>query len=438
MQSGVTQAPHVYRAHRADGSPLLLEVSSVPFQYEGKPSVLTMARDVTQKKQLEQQLVQADRLAALGTMAAGVAHEINNPLAYVMLNLEWIARKLPHVQEDPASLPAMMVMLDEARQGAARVSAIVRELRGFSRADGETRRHIDLAGVVQSAVKMAGNEIRHRARIVTSFEPANAVLANEARLEQVVVNLLLNAVQAMPEGSAATNLIRVNVRQDGPRRAVLEVSDNGAGIPADVLPRIFDPFFTTKPVGVGTGLGLSICHGIVMSLGGHISAYSDGQEGTTFRVVLPTTETLAADSAPPSGEVPSSRDAVRARVLVIDDEPAIANTLHDLLSPVHEVVPATSTREALATLATEDFDVIFCDLMMPGLSGIDLYQRIKTDKPGMEERIVFMTGGAFTTRAAEFLTQVPNQRLEKPFSFGLVEHIVREMAARSRAVSAAR
>ncbi len=165
---------------------------------------------------------------------------------------------------------------------------------------------------------------------------------------------------------------------------------------------------------MGTGLGLSICHGIVTSLGGHISAYSDGQQGTTFRVVLPTTETLATDSAPPSSEVPSSRDAMRARVLVIDDEPAIANTLRDLLAPEHEVVPATSTREALATLATGDFDVIFCDLMMPGLSGIDLYERIKADLPGIEERIVFMTGGAFTTRAAEFLTRCPTSASRSP------------------------
>jgi PAS domain S-box-containing protein len=438
LSGGIGQRPHVYRVHRSDGAPLLLEVTSVPFQYEGKPSVLTMARDVTHKKQLEHQLVQADRLAALGTMAAGVAHEINNPLAYVMLNLEWIARKLPHVQEDPSSLPAMMVMLDEARQGAVRVSAIVRELRSFSRADGETRKHVDLAGVVQSAIKMVGNEVRHRARVVTSFEPARPVLANEARLEQVVVNLLLNAAQAMPEGTAEKNVVRVSVRQDGERRAVLEVSDNGAGIPADVLPRIFDPFFTTKPVGVGTGLGLSICHGIVMSLGGHIGAYSDPDEGTTFRVVLPATETLAGDSGPPVSEAPSSRDAVRARILVVDDEPAIAHTLRELLAPVHEVVSATSGPEALAMLAREDFDVMFCDLMMPGMSGIDLFHRIKADKPGLEERIVFMTGGAFTTRAAEFLASVMNRRLEKPFSLGLIEQIVRDMARRTRAVSAAR
>jgi PAS domain S-box-containing protein len=437
LQGGVTE-PHVYRARRADGTQLLLEVSSVPFQYEGKPSVLTMARDVTLKKQLEHQLVQADRLAALGTMAAGVAHEINNPLAYVMLNLEWVARKLPHVQEDPSSLPAMMVMLDEARQGAARVSAIVRELRSFSRADGETRKHVDLASVVQSAIKMVGNEIRHRAQVVTSFEPVRAVLANEARLEQVVVNLLLNALQAMPEGTAAKNVVRVNVRQDGERRAVLEVSDNGDGIPADVLPRIFDPFFTTKPVGVGTGLGLSICHGIVMSLGGKIGAYSDPREGTTFRVVLPTTETLASDSVPPVSEGPTSRDAVRARILVVDDEPAIAHTLRELLSPQHEVLSATSGREALTLLAGDDFDVVFCDLMMPAMSGMELYHRIKTDRPGLEARIVFMTGGAFTAGAAEFLASVSNRRLEKPFSLGLIEQIVRDMAGVARAASAAR
>ena len=441
VEGGHRPAPHVYQARRVDGTTLLLEVNSVPFQYEGKPSVLTMARDVTQKKQLENQLVQADRLAALGTMAAGVAHEINNPLAYVMLNLEWIARKLPQVQEDASSLPAMLVMLEEARQGAARVSTIVRELRSFSRADGETRAYVDLARVVQSAIKMVGNEIRHRARVVTTFEPARPVLANEARLEQVVVNLLLNALQAMPEGAAERNEIRVTVRrdsgEDGDRRAVLEVSDNGAGIAADVLPRIFDPFFTTKPVGVGTGLGLSICHGIVMSLGGKIAAYSDGAEGTTFRVVLPTVQTLASDSAPPTGDAAPSGDAVRAWILVVDDEPAIAGTLRELLAPLHDVRAATSAREALAALAGQTFDVIFCDLMMPGTSGIDLFERIRVQYPGLEHRIVFMTGGAFTARAAEFLAHVPNRRLEKPFSLGLIEQMVREMTLAPQAPAAA-
>jgi PAS domain S-box-containing protein len=426
----------MYRVRRFDGATVLLEISSVYFEHEGKPSVLGMARDVTARKQLEQQLVQSDRLAALGTMAAGVAHEVNNPLAYLMLNLEWIARKLPSVGQDPASLEGLTAMLDEARHGAQRVSTIVRELRSFSRADGETRTRVDLAEVVQSGIRIAGHEIRHKARIVTSFEPARPVWANEARLEQVVINLLLNAAQAMPEARADHNEIRLSVRPDGEERTVLEVFDNGEGIALDVLPRIFDPFFTTKPVGVGTGLGLSICHGIVTSLGGHIGAYSEPGEGTTFRVVLPTTDTLVDDGQRMGSEAPSSRHSMRARVLVVDDEPPIANTLRELLAPEHEVIAATTAREAFDAIERSDFDVVFCDLIMPGAGGIDLYERLRSLHPGMERRIVFMTGGAFTERTAEFLASVENRRVEKPFSLGLVEQIVRDMAGTGAAHAA--
>jgi two-component system cell cycle sensor histidine kinase/response regulator CckA len=361
-------------------------------------------------------------------MAAGVAHEINNPLAYTMLNLEWIARKLPSLQGDAQTIAGVSAMLDEARQGAERVAAIVRELRSFSRADGETRRLVDLVSVVRAAIKLAGNEVRQRARIVTSFEGTRPVWGNEARLEQVVVNLLLNAVQAMHEGHADKNEIRVSVRDDAQGRAVLEVFDNGEGIAADVLPRIFDPFFTTKAVG-GPGLGLSICHGIVTSLGGQISAYSDPSEGTTFRVVLPTAENVATDSPPSDREGPRSQDGPRARVLVIDDEPSIAHTLRELLAPEHEVVAATDARRALSAILSEEFDVIFCDLIMPEMGGIELFERVRAERPGLQRRIVFMTGGAFTTHAADFLASVDNRRVEKPFSLALIERIVREMAS---------
>jgi len=425
----VQQAPHVYRVRKRDGSRVLLEVTSVFIDYEGQPAALTMARDVTLRRQLERQLVEADRLAALGTLAAGIAHEINNPLAYVMLNLEWIARKLPDLKRDPSSMEGLMAMLDEARQGAERVSTIVRELRSFSRADGDSRHPVDLARVVQSAIRMVGNEIRYRARVVTSFETVRPVWGNEARLEQVVVNLLLNAAQAMPEARSEENEIRVELRPDGDRQAVLEVHDNGAGIAPEVLPRIFDPFFTTKPVGLGTGLGLSICHGIVTTLGGQIAAYSEPDRGTTFRVVLPTSETIARDAPASTSRPPASQGGRRARVLVIDDELPIANTLRDLLAPEHQVVAAASAREGLVQLDAEEFDVVFCDLMMPGMSGIELYERVRTQRPGLEQRIVFMTGGAFTTRAAEFLASVDNLRVEKPFSLGLIESIVRDMAA---------
>jgi PAS domain S-box-containing protein len=421
--------PHTFRAQRHDGTVVLLEVSTVPFDYEGKRSALTMARDVTARRALEAQLVQADRLAALGTMAAGVAHEINNPLAYVMLNLDWIARKMPEAVRDPSGIDALAELLREARGGVERVAMIVRELRSFSRADGETRGRVDLKTVVQSAIRITAHEIRHRARVSTSFEPTRPVWANDARLEQVILNLLLNAAQAMRETDTDRNEIRVSVRSDGEGRAILEVADNGEGIPPEVLPRIFDPFFTTKPHGVGTGLGLSICHGIVAALGGQVTVHSEPGEGTTFRVALPTTD--APETAAPTrkSDAPSSAGAPRARVLVVDDEVPIANTLQELLSLEHEVLAVTNGRDALHAIERGPaFDVVLCDLMMPGMSGIDLYMRVRDARPGTEKRIVFMTGGAFTTRAAEFLASVDNRRIEKPFSIKVVERIAREMA----------
>jgi signal transduction histidine kinase len=452
IMGGQRPAPISYGVRRPDGSTIVLEVTSIPFEFHGDRAVLTVGRDVSRRKELEARLVQADRLAALGTMAAGVAHEINNPIAYVLLNLDWIARKLPALANDPAAAEALTAMLTEAREGAERVSAIVHDLRSFSRADGESRRYVDLAEVVQNAVKIAGHEARQRARLVTSIEPARSVWANEGRLEQVVINLLLNAAQAMPESGLKRNEIRVSVRAEGDTHAVLEVSDNGAGMAPDVQQRIFDPFFTTKPQGMGTGLGLSVCQSIVAALGGTIRAYSEPGEGTTFRVVLPTSTAHRSDPPPPSREIAGPRDVpvghiasgtmpradAPARVLVVDDEPAIGTTLAELLAPDHEVVAVQTAREALAHLRDDDhFDVIFCDVFMPHMSGIDLYHCLRVELPGLERRIVFMSGGVFTSSMAAFLASVDNRRIEKPFSLGLIERIVREMS-RSRARATAR
>jgi PAS domain S-box-containing protein len=276
----------VYRTRRVDGTEVELEVSSVYCEFEGAPAVLSVARDITARRTLERQLVQADRLAAIGTMTAGVAHEINNPLAYVLLNLEWVTRTLRSAA-DPPSLEHLTALLEDARHGVEHVAMIVRGLKSFSRGDTETLMAVDLQAVAESAIKIAGHEVRRRATLQTAFEPAPPVFANDARLEQVVVNLLINAAQAMTGHGSPSNAIRVGVAPSDGDRVSLEVSDNGSGIPADVLPRIFDPFFTTKPIGVGTGLGLSICHSIVTSLGGTIVAHSEPGKGTTFQVTLP-------------------------------------------------------------------------------------------------------------------------------------------------------
>jgi PAS domain S-box-containing protein len=429
--AGDTRLPHqTYRCVKRDGSIILVEASSVPYEHQGTAAVLAVGRDITERKRMEAQLVQADRLAALGTLAAGVAHEVNNPLAYLSLNLEWLARKLPELAGDATRVPELSAMLEEARHGAERVGAIVRELRAFSRADGETRRSVDVRTIVVSAIKIASHEVRHRAQVTTEFQPdVPAVWANSARLEQVLLNLLLNASQAMPETTAEKNEIRVTVRTRGSDRdkVVVEVADNGVGIPPETVRRIFDPFFTTKPLGIGTGLGLSICHTIVSSLGGEISVHSQMGEGSTFRILLPTRPQLV-DSEHPSEQPVSSettRSTRRARVLVVDDETTIANTLRELLHVDHDVIAVTSGQEAIAVLDSgKEFDVVFCDLMMPHVNGMDVYEHLERRRPGYEKRVVFMTGGAFTARAAEFLSRVRNRRIEKPFSLNAVEEIV--------------
>jgi CheY-like chemotaxis protein len=249
----------------------------------------------------------------------------------------------------------------------------------------------------------------------------------------------------MPEARGATNEIKVRVRPDGDEGVVLEVADNGEGIPQEILSRIFDPFFTTKPRGEGMGLGLSICHGIVTALGGRITVHSSVADGTTFRVALPTSAREDVESDPPTSGTanaanttkasnttrpPPARRLPRARVLVIDDEIPIANTLRDLLGANHDVTATTNVGDALGAIDDGgDFDVVFCDLMMPGKSGIELYEELLGRAPAVAKRVVFMTGGAFTARAADFLGSVSNRRIEKPFSIGLIERIVREMAA---------
>ncbi|HEY6099603.1 MAG TPA: ATP-binding protein [Anaeromyxobacter sp.] len=279
-------------------------------------------------------------------------------------------------------------------------------------------RPVDVRAVLESALAMAQHEIKHRARVVVDFpaEPL-AVDANAARLGQVFLNLLVNAAQAIPEGHADRNEIRLSARAAG-ARVVLEVFDTGVGIPPEELGRLFDPFFTTKPMGGGTGLGLAICHGIVATLGGEISVASRAGAGTTFTVALPAADArrlaLAAERDPsPEEPKPSAR---RGRVLVIDDEPGIGTAIQRVLRRDHDVVAATSGREALSVIkSASDFDAVLCDVMMPELTGMEIYRVLRAELPELAERVVFMSGGAFTPEARAFLSEVPNRSIAKPF-----------------------
>jgi signal transduction histidine kinase len=386
-----------------------------------------------ERRQMQEELLISDRMATVGVLAAGVGHEINNPLAASFGNLEFalellgaLDRQVQTASPDQVAAEAwradvrhrlaeLTAPLRDALAASDRVRVIVRDLRLFSRGrDEEERSAVDLRPVLESTLRMAWNEIRHRARLVREYGQVPPVWANQSRLGQIFLNLVMNAVQAIPEGNSEGNEIRVSTVHLGDRVAI-EVRDTGAGIPADVLPRVFDAFFTTKPMGVGTGLGLTICHRLVNALGGTITVESKIGQGACFRVALPIAagEPVARTGSAAEPPAPVGR---RGRIAVIDDDASVAIVVSRLLEASHDVFPFASVREALDEIRAGAFDVILCDLMMPDLTGMDLHAELSRSAPELVPRMAFMTAGAFTPRAREFLERVSNPRLEKPFA----------------------
>jgi signal transduction histidine kinase len=385
------------------------------------------------RQKLQAQLVIADRMSAVGTLAAGAAHEINNPLASVMSNLDLLAEEIRTLSGDAATSrwKELGELVDDARQGAERVRKIVRGMKTFSRADEDRRVPLDVQSVLQLSINMTFHEIKHRARIVKDYGPVPFVLADEARLGQVFLNLLVNAAHSIPSGQVDRNEIRVVTATDSSGNAVVEIRDTGRGIPSEILGRIFDPFFTTKSVGEGTGLGLSICRNLVRDVRGTISVESEPGKGSAFRIVLPPAPPERTEptnhrlgSRPPRGQT--------GRVLVVDDDEMIRTTLRRVLGKEHDLTLVAHGREALELLVGGNaFDVILCDLMMPQMTGMELHGEISRKLPKMADRMVFLTGGAFTPAARNFLDSVSNQRLEKPFSPQNLRAIVRALVAQT-------
>jgi signal transduction histidine kinase len=378
---------------------------------------LVAAERRAEQRKTQEQLLISDRMASVGTLAAGVAHEINNPLASICTNLELAFHAVGTLADEPELAHRLDEVVDElrdAREAAERVRLIIRDLKIFSRSPDEERRGpVEVQRVIESSLRMAWNEIRHRARLIKEYAPTPLVDANEARLGQVFLNLVVNAAQAIPEGDAEHNVVRVATGVDDAGRVRVEVRDSGAGIAPENLSRVFDAFFTTKPIGVGTGLGLSICHRIVRNLGGEIAIESELGRGTTVSVLLPPSAGAVDE---PSAAAPSAPAARRGRLLIVDDEVMFAKAVARSLASEHDVELATSAGEALALVrAGARFDVIVCDLMMPQMTGMELHAELARLAPEQAAGIVFVTGGAFTAGARAFLDAVPNQRIEKPF-----------------------
>ena len=433
LRSGKPHPPTESRLLRADGSSLPVEVISMATEWEGKPAVLWIGRQTAPRREAQAELRQADRLSAIGTLAAGVAHEINNPLAYVLLNLQYLVRELPKLNREPERLDVLVDRLKEAQHGAARVRSIVRDLRDFSSPGQAAMGAVDLRRALAAAINVSRAQVDDSVLLVADYADVPPVRGDAARLEQVFLNLIVNAAHALDLGSSGRREVKLSLFPVDSDRVGVEVRDNGVGIPAELLDRVFDPFFTTKPAGMGTGLGLPICHSIVTSHGGAINVESQAGKGTTFRVTLPVfREPLPLPSiAPPP--MPTGEGQAWARVLVVDDELPVAAMLSRLLADEFDVRLATSGREALDLLLRDpDFDVVLCDLLMPGMNGMDLYRELAERAAGYERRLVFMTGGAFTNRAAEFLESMSQPRLEKPFDLEQVRRIVRRLAQSKR------
>jgi PAS domain S-box-containing protein len=376
---------------------------------------LAMVSDVTERRKLQAQLMVADRMASLGMLAAGVGHEINNPLSVAFTSLDLVAIAFEKLRSHVVDVPDARELesdLGVAREAILRVRDIVRDLRILSRGGVDSgTRPIDVHATLDAAARLAWSEIRHRAMLFKDYAADSLVLADDGRLGQVFLNLLVNAAHAIPEGNAERHQIRLSTRRQGAMVEV-EVGDTGVGMSSEVQRNLFTPFFTTKPVGVGTGLGLSICHRIVTSFGGTITVDSEVGRGTTIRVALPVAEQPAL---PPPAEPPSAPSTRRGRILIVDDNAMVARSLARALGSAHDVTIAMDPRNAAQWFREgRVFDVVLCDLMMPQMTGMELHRAVTECAPDQAARFVFLTGGAFTPLAARFLEQTQNPKIDKP------------------------
>ena len=391
---------------------------------------LLIARE---REQLQARLVEADRLTSLGTIAASVAHEINNPLSYAIANLELVANLLadgPDGHGNPRS-PIALALAD-SREGLLRIRGIVRDLRTFSRPADDGLGPVDVEHVLDSSANIVSSEVSQRGRLVKDYGGVPRVLANEARLGQVCLNLIVNAAQSIPEGHVEENEIRLSTRHDGNGRVIIEVRDTGEGIAEPLLAHIFEPFFTTKPLANGTGLGLSICKDLVERFGGTLTVESAVGKGSLFRINVPElseSQSRGDEAVSRGDEAEEPRPQThRGRVLIVDDEPRLCAILARLLGADHEVTTFTSAASAVERIAAgQRFDVIFSDLMMPGMSGMDLHAELSRIAPQQAKRMVFLTGGAFTPKASEFIGTVRNRLLDKPFDYAVLAALAREL-----------
>lgn len=411
--------PHEARLRRRGGDAVAVRGTIYPVLDDvGRVvSVEGVLADVSAEQAALARLVQTDRLSTLGTLAAAVAHEINNPAAFMLLGLDMLAKNLGD------SSDGVRTTIEELRDSMKRIVDIARDLRLFAGAPGAdeaTVAIVDVNRTLESALSLTRGKLIERAEIVRELGEVPPVLMADGRLAQVLVNLLVNAAQAVPKPQAGRppgeHAVTIKTDTDG-HNVQIEVRDSGCGIPQDILSRIWQPFFTTKGPDVGTGLGLAISKSIIERAGGTIFAESppEGSDrGSRFVIRLPAAGSDVATSQATTTPLPRA-PARRGRVLVVEDEIALARALTEQLSQLHDVTVAKNGLEAIERLDEADYGAILCDLRMPGMSGEELYETIERRDTELARRFVFMTGVGFGAEVERFLAGSGRPVLEKPF-----------------------
>lgn len=419
------------RIVRPDGSMRnVLSKGKCEVSDDGRPlAVFGVFQDVTERKQLHERVVHSERMATVGTLAAGVAHEINNPLTWVIANLDALDRALGDIREgDAEHLEQLSKMILEAQQGADQVKRIVRDLLTYSRSQPEQLESVDVHEALDIAVNIATNQFKYRAHLVRDYGHVPAVVADESRLTQVFVNLIVNAAQAIPERRSHHHdhdrdgeiELRTSVDPDG--RVRVSVKDNGLGMPEAVKARVFDPFYTTKPVGVGTGLGLSISNNIIKSFHGEIQIESVEGKGTVVSVLLPA----APDG---SGTFTMMKEAEpRARVLVVDGAGQLGRPLSRMLSAGYEVLSLRTGRDALSFIdGGEPIAAVLCDVGLGDMSAMDFYRNVQRIAPALCDRLAFIVGDELDD-ANEFLERSGLPYIAKPIEPSMLRELVDRLA----------
>ena len=424
---GVTD--HLIRVRKVDGTPIWIEVSASASHRPHAPNqsqlavlhVEALIRDVSEKKKLDDQsrdgryqMLQAEKMAALGQTISGVAHELNNPLATI---LSW-SERLAERNVDDKTRQGLEVILGESERAAR----IVRNLLTFARKRQTTRAMVDLNQVVRETLALRAYEQRvaniHVVEALVTGVPD--VFADGHQIKQVLLNLLINAEQACI-GANGKGTIVVRTSHDSDRgSAVLEVNDDGPGVPEDRQNKVFDPFFTTKEVGQGTGLGLTVAYAIVQEHGGRIWLSSKKGQGASFFVELPVTGQHLNAPAARAAQQPISLEAFKGlRVLVVEDEPALAVAVSEALADAGFTVDrAGDGEEGLTRLTEARYDLIVCDLKMPRIDGMQFYRAMAAATPALARRVIFVTGDVAGTDAERFLEETGCRWLSKPFRLG--------------------